>query len=509
MLRLLSHLPNILIVQADQFAAPAASLYGGFAHTPRLEALAESGAVFENAYCNFPLCAPSRLSMLTGQLAFTVGAYDNASELPSAMPTFLHHLRSAGYHTSLSGKMHFIGADQLHGFEERLTTDIYPADFAWLPDWETNAQNWAPIRDTIESAGVSPYNMQFAYDEDVTFRAVRKIYEYARQTADPFCLFVSLTHPHHPFLAPQEYWDRYEVDEIPEPSVLRLPDAELDPHSQRTRRVLGLDAIDVTDDERRRARHAYAAAISYFDDKLGALLDALATGGLADSTAVIVISDHGEMLGERGLWAKDSFFEWAMRIPTLVSIPGTAGSEWVERPVSLVDLFPTVLDIAGIPPTQLAEPAAGSSMLDAIGSTGVDGPDVCGEYAAEAAAAPVVMIRRGRYKYIHSDTDPPQLFDLEADPHERTNLATDPEHASVAAELGEAVADRWDLDAINADVHLSQRRRSVVSDALLEGVPTPWDFEPRPDHSKLYVRGRLGGEAADLRVRITPRDPPR
>ena len=142
--------PNILILQADQMAAQALSLYGGFTETPHLAGLAADGTVFENFYCNYPLCAPSRFSMLTGQLASTIGAWDNAAELPAAIPTFAHYLRRAGYHTCLSGKMHFIGPDQFHGFEDRLTTEIYPADFAWLPDWETRAQGWAPNRDTIE-----------------------------------------------------------------------------------------------------------------------------------------------------------------------------------------------------------------------------------------------------------------------------------------------------------------------------------------------------------------------
>jgi len=142
--------PNLLVIQADQFAAPASSVYGGFAHTPALEALAGRGTLFSNAYCNYPLCAPSRFSMLTGLMPFSIGAFDNAAELPASMPTVVHYLRRAGYRTCLSGKMHFIGPDQLHGFEERVTTDIYPADFAWLPNWETREQGFEPRRTDAE-----------------------------------------------------------------------------------------------------------------------------------------------------------------------------------------------------------------------------------------------------------------------------------------------------------------------------------------------------------------------
>ena len=485
--------PNVVIIQADQFAPQASELHGGPAKVPALEALAARGALFNNAYCNYPLCAPSRFSMLSGQMPFAIGAYDNAAEFASSTPTFLHHLRLAGYHTCLSGKMHFIGADQLHGFEQRLTTDIYPADFAWLPDWETQAQNWAPIRDSVERGGVTAYNMQLAFDEDATFQAVRKIYEYARSPEQPFCMFVSLTHPHHPFLAPPEYWDMYDGDALPSPTVERLPDEAIDPHSARVRRVIGVDETDVTEDQRRRARHAYFAAISYFDDKVAELVGALEAAQLLDDTAIVVISDHGEMLGERGLWAKDCFYEWSMRIPMIIAPPGSAPSTQVDAPVSLLDLFPTVLDLAGVD----HDGTEGESLLSGGGIR-----DVVAEYAAEAAVAPAVMIRRGQYKYVHCDADPPLMFDLDADPNELTNIADDPGYSAVRVELEDAVRQRWNLADVDAAVRLSQKERSVVSDALLAGEQTSWDYQPQPDYSQLYVRGRHGGESADQRVRV-------
>jgi choline-sulfatase len=132
----LSDRPNFLILMADQLTARALPAYGNrIAKTPHIDALADGGVVFESFYCNSPLCAPSRFSMLSGRQISAIGAYDNAAEFPAQVPTFAHYLRRAGYRTVLSGKMHFCGSDQLHGFEERLTTDIYPADFGWTPDW--------------------------------------------------------------------------------------------------------------------------------------------------------------------------------------------------------------------------------------------------------------------------------------------------------------------------------------------------------------------------------------
>ncbi len=478
-------------------------LYGGFARTPHLEALAKTGAIFENAYCNYPLCAPSRFSMMTGQLPMTIGAFDNAAELPASLPTFAHYLRRAGYHTCLSGKMHFIGPDQLHGFEERLTTEIYPADFAWLPDWASGGQSFAPVRNTIERGGVCAWNMQLAFDEDVTFQAVRKIYDHARRPADPFCLVVSLTHPHHPFLITPEYWERFDHAEIPEPRVGRLSDADLDPHSQRTRQVLGLSQSDVTAEQARNARHAYYGAIGYIDDKIGTVLGALETAGLAEDTAIFMISDHGEMLGERGLWAKDCFFEWAMRIPFLVKLPGYSGGQRFTENVSLVDLMPTLLELASVDRAELCEPTAGRSVLELLEDRGGDWPDrVLAEYSAEAAEAPMVMIRQGHYKYIHGETDPPLLFDLANDPKELRNLAADPAEAARAQDFARQVAAGWDLKAADAAIRLSQRRRALVGGALAQGRYESWDYEPKSDYSRLYVREASGGELADRRIRV-------
>jgi choline-sulfatase len=133
--------PNVLILMADQLTAFALPAYGNrVAKTPHIDALAAAGVVFDSFYCNSPLCAPSRYSFLAGRLPAAIGAYDNAAEMHADIPTFAHYLRGAGYRTVLSGKMHFCGPDQLHGFEERLTTDIYPADFGWTPDWSRFAE---------------------------------------------------------------------------------------------------------------------------------------------------------------------------------------------------------------------------------------------------------------------------------------------------------------------------------------------------------------------------------
>jgi choline-sulfatase len=168
--------PNILILMADQLTAGALPCYGNrTALTPHIDALAAAGVVFDSFYCNSPLCAPSRFSFLAGQLPSRIGAFDNAAEFPAAVPTFAHYLRGAGYQTILSGKMHFCGPDQLHGFEERLTTDIYPADFGWTPDWSRPAERpgWYHTMDSVTQAGPCTRTNQIDFDDEVVFAADR------------------------------------------------------------------------------------------------------------------------------------------------------------------------------------------------------------------------------------------------------------------------------------------------------------------------------------------------
>ena len=203
--------PNILVIQADQFAANFIGAYGNpFAHTPHIDSLADRGVIFDSAYSNFPLCAPSRFSMMSGQLASTIGAFDNGAEFPSSIPTFAHYLRDLDYQTCLVGKMHFVGADQLHGFEERLTTDIYPSDFGWTGDWTETQLGHSNNKLSFTEAGICLRNVQMEYDEEVCHRAQRKLYDLARGNDDrPFMLFTSFSHPHDPYQCLQEHWHRY------------------------------------------------------------------------------------------------------------------------------------------------------------------------------------------------------------------------------------------------------------------------------------------------------------
>jgi choline-sulfatase len=492
--------PNFLFIMADQMAGPALPSSGhAVVRAPNLGRLAAEGVSFESAYCSSPLCAPSRASMLTGQLPSRIGAYDNAAEFSSSIPTFGHYLRDMGYHTSLCGKMHLIGPDQLHGFEERLTTDIYPADFGWTPDWERpeDRPSWYHNMLSIVQAGTCRTSNQLDFDEEVAFQAVRKIYELARtDERRPFCLLASFTHPHDPFAIPEAYWDRYDQAEIDLPAVPRIPVEQLDPHSRRVHYVCDLGRYRQTADRVRNARHAYYGAISYVDDQVGRLLRALEATGLAENTIVLFTSDHGEMLGERGLWYKMSFLEWSARVPLVFWAPGRFAPRRVTSHVSLLDILPTLVELAageGEMATRAA-PLDGRSLTPFLQGDQANGSEaVVGEILCEGAIAPCFMIRRGRHKYIYSEPDPEQLYDLTADPNELENLAGQP---------------GYDSHYLRREVIASQQRRRLVARALAAGSITSWDFQPFQDASQQYMRNHMELDDLERRARFpTPQVP--
>src|SRR3954466_5787747 len=266
-----SRQPNIVLFMADQLTAPALPCYGHpVVSAPHIGALATRSVLFESAYCNSPLCAPSRFAFMTGRLPSRTGAYDNAAEQPAAIPTFAHGLRALGYRTCLSGKMHFVGPDQLHGFEERLTTDVYPADFGWTPNWDDADGRfdwWFHNMDSVVNAGVAEATNQLDFDDEVGFRTVRKLRDLARTSDDrPWMLTASFTHPHDPYAMRRQYWDLYDHDDIDPPRVGPLPADELDPHSRRLRNVSAMERTEINDAQVRNARHAYYAAIAYVDE---------------------------------------------------------------------------------------------------------------------------------------------------------------------------------------------------------------------------------------------------
>ena len=269
-------------------------------------------------------------------------------------------------------------------------------------------------------AGLAVRTNQLDYDDEVTFMAEREIYDKARGVDKrPLLLVASLTHPHDPYAITREFFDLYAEEEIDMPGPA-IPPAELDPHSRRVRHVCAMDAVKLTPSQIRTARRAYYGEISYVDHNIGRLMKALADGGLRDNTVVVVLADHGEMLGDKGLWYKMSFFENSARVPLIFNAPRRFAAARVAAAASLMDVTPTLVDLAGGDAAALD--ADGRSLLPHL--EGGSAPDeTCAEYLAEGAVAPIVMIRRGAYKFIHSPADPAPPRAMAASPPSEQNPA--------------------------------------------------------------------------------------
>lgn len=467
---------NILMIMADQLAAPVLPAYGHrIVRAPHLDELAARGTVFENCYCNSPLCVPSRQSMVSGRLASVIGSYDNGAELPAQVPTFVHHLRRGGYRTILAGKMHFIGPDQLHGFEERLNSDIYPATFEWTPDWRRGAHgNPGTSAKKLVKSGQAEWTEQLTYDQDSQRRTLDRLESLAKEPdGRPFFLCVSYTHPHDPYIISPRYWDLYKDVEIDLPAAPGEPFESMHPYCQWLHVHHELDKYPPPPERIRASRHAYYAMVSYVDDKVGELLASLDRLGLRDDTLILFTSDHGDMMGEHGMWFKRTFHEWANRVPMIVSKAGRLANHRVPQTVSLVDLFPSLLEWAGLPPA--GHPLDGKSFAAALDGPLLDGRDeAIIEYMGEGVLAPMRCIRRGRYKFVYVHGQPPLLFDLQADPLEQHNLAGYADLAAIEASLRQTVLQGFAPQAVHAAVLRSQEDRLMMMDALFRGEVYPW-----------------------------------
>ncbi|WP_368188530.1 choline-sulfatase [Aestuariibius sp. HNIBRBA575] len=483
---------NILVLMVDQLNG---TLFpdgpADWLHAPNLKRLAERSARFKNCYTASPLCAPGRASFMSGQLPSVTGVYDNAAEFPADLPTYAHHLRRAGYYTCLSGKMHFVGPDQMHGFEDRLTTDIYPADFGWTPDYRKPGERidwWYHNLGSVTGAGVAEISNQMEYDDEVAFNACAKLYDLARGHDDrPWCVTVSFTHPHDPYVARKKYWDLYEDCDHLLPEIPAMDYDDHDPHSKRIFDANDWRSFDIKDDDIRKSRRAYFANISYLDDKIGEILDVL--DRTRQEAAILFVSDHGDMLGERGLWFKMSMFEGSARVPLMISAPGVTPG-LIEAPVSAIDVCPTLADLAGVSMEDVQPWTEGQSLID-VANGDKDRSAVAIEYAAEASYAPVVCLREGTYKYVRCHLDPDMLFDLKSDPNELTNLATDPAHAEALGDLSAKADARWDLERFDQEVRRSQARRWVVYESLRNGAYYPWDYQPLRKASERFMRNHM------------------
>lgn len=440
------HRPNILFLLSDQHS-PRFTGYAGHpvVQTPNLDRLARDGATFSNAYCQSPLCCPSRASLITGRYCRDLGIYDNQHILESNGVTFPRILSAAGYRTCVIGKTHFNG-EQYQGYQERPYGDLlgqaHQPDPCRLPD-----RGDSGLGGVIEAAGPSGIPLPLTQTEICVAESTKWLQTHVSARGNqPFCLSVHFDKPHFPICPPPEFFQRYEG----RVHVSDLPDGFLDrevPFVRAAMRNFGICDPDRQDRAaHERALAAYCGCVEWVDDALGRILATLDYLGLAENTLVIYASDHGEMAGERGTWQKSVFFEPSARVPLLMRYPGIVGisGRIISTPVGLIDLFPTFCDLAGVPiPTE----CGGVSLQPLLHGQTIARDAVFSESVVIRSPHDAgCMIRTGRWKYNTYLDGAEELYDLEADPGEWRNLSASSDHRAVRDALRARVLAFWKPD---------------------------------------------------------------
>jgi len=471
--------PNVIILMADQLPVFMCGCYGHRSvKTPTIDALARNGAVFDAAYCPSPICAPSRASIMTGLHVHKHEVWDNAAPLRCDLPTFAHSFSAAGYRTILCGKMHFVGPDQMHGFDERWTQDIYPATFDWTrSNRKQVAVNDGQNIDRVYGAGMG-YTPDMDYDKEVLFRTEHGLKRIARKSRnDPFMLLVSFTGPHHPYRAPKTYWDLYSDKDVDLPEIPEDYRKREHEHVKWNRRHGRFDRL-VPDKVCRTARHASLARTTMVDDYLARIVALLGELKMADNTVVVFTADHGDMLGEHGLWFKNTSYEWSSRVPFIVSGPGIPAQR-ISEPVTLLDLGPTLCSLAGVKP--IYDRIDGRDISDLVlGKRSSEPGEAIMENYGEGVWRGWRMIRKGQYKMVYVPGYEPELFDLSKDPNEWNNVVNDPAYKEIRTELEAAVLKDWkNHDELEEKRYQSEERRIAIRkvgqelDWQKKSVPVP------------------------------------
>lgn len=485
--------PNVLVIMSDQHHWRFMGCAGHrLARTPAIDALAARGTRFDNAYCASPLCGPSRMAFMTGQLPSTIGVLDNHQSLHSDIPTFAHHLAAGGYETVLAGRMHFNGPDQRHGFERRLVGDVTPYVYGpakrfaqeVLTDgpWHTG-----PSVESISRSGPGGHAYEH-YDQLVAREAAE--WMVSRQDDRPFALVVGFVLPHAPFVCSPADFDAF--DDLVTEDDLPAWDDTLHAYNIAMRQRSGLNRQPrVTPKDQRRAVVAYLGMCASLDRQVATVLDGLARSGQADQTIVVYTSDHGEQLGEHGLWWKHSFYQGSAAVPMIFAGPGVSVGQVVSRNVSLIDVGPTLLNMVGCSPMVDVQGRSYRSLLstDATPQTS-PWPDTvfCENLWPSSPHVIARMVRRGPWKLNHYHGQSPELFNLADDPGEMCDRAKDPACQAILRELMQRVTQDWDHDAL-----LARQRKSEQAGKLIRQAWAKSDL-PEPDEpwvKKVMIRNEV------------------
>ncbi len=480
---------NMLFIMSDEHNRRIMGCAGhDMIRTPHMDALAARGVRFTDAYCNSPICVPSRASFATGTYPYQNRFWDNAIPYDGSIPTWHHRVRAAGGIATSIGKLHFRSTDDDNGFTEEVMP-LHVVDgqgdlLGLLRDPDAPPRK-AALR-LAEEAGPGDSSYQ-RYDDRIVTAAVAWLHQRAA-AADgrPWTLFVSLVCPHFPLLSREEWYRLYPEPDIPMPPFYAQNERPRHPWIEAMRRTAIYD--EAFNEERiRRAIAAYFGMVTFQDDNLGKLMQALDETGLTATTRVIYTSDHGDNLGARGLWGKSNMYEDSAGIPMLMAGPRVPEGVICREPVSLVDAFPTILATLGIEPTPEDRALPGHDLLDIVKGHATE-RTVFSEYHASGAVSGAFMIRRGRHKLVYYAGFPPQLFDLVADPWEARDLAHEPGYAGLLADCIADLRRICDPDSVDAQCKSDQAARIAQAggrDAII--ARGTFGHSPVPGDTPIYA----------------------
>ncbi|MBD2870275.1 sulfatase-like hydrolase/transferase [Paenibacillus arenilitoris] len=453
--------PNILVICSDQHH-PLMTGYRGHPHvkTPNLDALASEGTCFTRAYCNSPVCTPSRMSFITGKYTHQIDSWFIGCPLDPEESTWARRLHEAGIPSTMLGKMDFCGDYQDGGFtehriiERRAAFQPYPRGTPMdsrlngyiRPDKRKHLEH-AGIRENIVTDGHHGHDDRFGfYDHDriVTGWAVDYLKRKGQKAErKPWALYVGLLYPHWPFTVPEKYFNLYDPDNLDMPHDASFPNDRLHPQLKHFQNALDLG--DVSEETMRKTIAAYYGMITAMDDMIGRIVAELKAQGLYDDTYIVYMSDHGESLGEHGLFYKQCSYEGSVGVPLIVKGPGLPAGRRIDHPVTLVDLYPTVMEMAGLA-TEADRP--GRSWLPLIQGREHERPDYAfSEYHGNFLKQSWYMLTDGDYKYTYYVFDRPSLFHVKEDPLEMNDLAGDARYASVLERFERRLRDIVDPEA--------------------------------------------------------------
>ena len=473
---------NLLILCSDEHTPRAMGCAGHpIVKTPNLDRLAARGTRFTSAYTPSPICVPARASLATGRHVHATGCWSSAEPYHGGIPGWGHRLIAEGHRVVSIGKLHYRDTSDANGFDPEILPMHVLNGIGWATALLRSQQE--PDKDAWEyAAQLGPGETSYtAYDRAVRDAACDWLRAAANRADDkPWVLFVSFVSPHFPLIAPPRFFDFYPPDAMDFPVAYGSAERPRHPVLKALTSHLDYDKYFTDEDQVRLARAGYYGLCSFLDDNIGALLGVLDEAGFADDTRVLYTSDHGDMLGNHGVWAKSVMYEDSAGVPMILSGPGVPAGETVATPVSLVDIYQTAVESVGETLNEDEHGLPGDSLIDLANGAFAERA-VLSEYHDGGSITGFFMLRRGRWKYIHYVGYAPQLFDIESDPDELADLGECPDHAGVRAECEARLRDIVDPEAANDRAFADQAARieALGGEAAVRRLAT-FGFTPAP-----------------------------